>query len=70
MTQPAAAPDAAIEVWHLDSTELTDGSMVYDVIGASDEARIVFNCADLRAAEALQAMLMSADVSGASAEAA
>lgn len=61
--------DTVIEIWHIEPTELTDGSKVYDLIGASDEARVVFNCVDERAALVLQAMLMSNDhISGCSAE--
>jgi hypothetical protein len=62
--------DTAIEVWHVEETVLTDGSKVFDVIGANDAARVVFNCVDKHAAYDLQALLMSsARISGTSAEA-
>lgn len=60
----------AIEVWHLEEATLSDGSKVFEVEGACDEAKVTFNCVDRPSAEALQAMLMSAShVSSASAEA-
>ena len=60
--------DTEIAAWHIEPTTLTDGSKVYDVIGASDQARVVFNCIDEAAARDLQSLL-NGRVSGASAEA-
>ena len=66
MKTAVATSDISIEEWHIESTELSDGSKVYDLIGASDEARVVINCVDWDAAVTLQTAL---NFSGASAEA-
>lgn len=59
--------DTDINAWHIEPTELDDGSEVFDVIGANDEARVVIHCYDEHQAEQLVALLNRQ--SGASAEA-
>ena len=45
--------DTAIEGWSIAETECTDGSILYDVVGANDCVRVVFGCNNKKHAERL-----------------
>lgn len=52
-----------IEVWHLEKATLSSGKKVFEVVGASDEAKVVLTCRTEDVALRLQTLLsQDADV--------
>lgn len=52
-----------IEVWHLEQARISSGKKVFEVIGASDEAKVVLTCRNEAVALRLQTLLsQDADV--------
>ncbi len=62
------APDATIISWDVQEKTLTDGSLVYDVVGTSDECRVTFHCVSDLYAEQLAEALRRDTIVGAVAE--
>lgn len=60
--------DPYVISWDIRENELSDRSSVFDVVGASDDCRVTFNCDSEAAAERLVAALNDIGVVCASAE--
>ncbi len=59
---------AAVISWDVHERTLTDASLVFDVVGTSDECRVTFYCVSESAAEALVEQLRADSIVGAVAE--